>query len=239
MRAPLLRFILTAAPFMFGTVLFAQHTASSVQRARSAASSSVSAGTEIQVRTGQTINVSENGRAGETYSGSIANDVLDQNGAVAIPRNSRTQLRVVTLRNTTTQNSQETQNNQASQGNELSLDLDSVTVNGQNYKIQTQSTSAMSSTRHGGLGTNKRTGEFVGGGALAGALLGALGGGGKGAAIGVLAGGAAGAGAQVLTRGKQLSIPAETVLRFRLENPVTLRAYHAPSATRKRLPPGE
>ena len=230
MRAPVFRLILTAAPLFISTLLFAQqssaHATSPNTKIRTAARSSVSAGTEIQVRTDQAINVKENGRAGETYSGSIAHDVLDQNGAVAIPRDSRAQLQVVAL-------------NKAGGGDELSLDLDSVTLNGQIYKIQTQSASAMSSTRRGGLGKNKRTGEYVGGGAVAGALLGALVGGGKGAAIGALAGGAAGAGAQVLTRGKELSIPAETVLRFRLENTVSLHAYHAQPSSRKRLPPAE
>jgi hypothetical protein len=38
-----------------------------------------------------------------------------------------------------------------------------------------------------------------------------------------LAGGAAGAGAQTLTRGKSLDIPAETVLRFKIQNGISLR----------------
>jgi hypothetical protein len=58
---------------------------------------------------------------------------------------------------------------------------------------------------------------------VAGTLIGALAGGGKGAAIGALAGGAAGAGAQTLTRGKSLDIPAETVLRFKIQNGISLR----------------
>ena len=53
-------------------------------------------------------------------------------------------------------------------------------------------------------------------------ILGALAGGGKGAAIGALAGGGAGAATQVLTRGRALHIPPETVLRFRLECPIYL-----------------
>jgi hypothetical protein len=73
-----------------------------------------------------------------------------------------------------------------------------------------------------GLGQNKRTGEFVGGGAVLGTLLGAIAGGGKGAAIGALAGGATGAGAQVLTKGDHVRVPAETVLNFRLESSVNL-----------------
>jgi len=56
-----------------------------------------------------------------------------------------------------------------------------------------------------------------------GTIIGAIAGGGKGAAIGALAGGAAGAGGQVLTRGKQINIPAETELKFKLAQDVTLR----------------
>ncbi|HVX66192.1 MAG TPA: hypothetical protein VHA11_06310, partial [Bryobacteraceae bacterium] len=55
-----------------------------------------------------------------------------------------------------------------------------------------------------------------------GTILGAIAGGGKGAAIGAVAGGAAGAGAQVLTRGKDVKVPAETQLTFRLDQPINL-----------------
>jgi outer membrane lipoprotein SlyB len=70
------------------------------------------------------------------------------------------------------------------------------------------------------VGANERTAKYVGGGALFGTLLGALAGGGKGAAIGAAAGGAAGAGAQTVTRGKSVNVPSETVLTFRLDEPL-------------------
>lgn len=54
----------------------------------------------------------------------------------------------------------------------------------------------------------------MGGGAVAGAVIGGLAGGGKGAAIGTLAGGAAGTGAAAYTGKKEAVIPAETVLSF-------------------------
>lgn len=194
---------------------------------RTRAADTLSAGTEIQVRTDQAVSIKEAGRVGESYSGSVANDVLDRNGRVAIPKGSRAELRVVPV-------------NTSSSSNQMTLDLESVTVGGQLYKIQSESLSSTGSTRTGGLGANKRTGEYVGGGALAGTLIGALAGGGKGAAIGALAGGAAGAGAQVLTRGKALDIPAETVLRFKLENGVTLHAYrHTGTSARRRIQPTE
>lgn len=74
-----------------------------------------------------------------------------------------------------------------------------------------------------GVGKNKRTGKYVGGGAVLGGIIGAIAGGGKGAAIGALAGGAAGAGTQVLTRGKSVRVPAESVLTFTPQKPVYIR----------------
>ncbi len=65
----------------------------------------------------------------------------------------------------------------------------------------------------------------MGGGAILGAIIGGIAGGGKGAAIGAVAGGGAGAGAQIMTRGKEVHVPAETVLRFRLDRPLRLHLW--------------
>jgi len=94
-----------------------------------------------------------------------------------------------------------------------------VTINGQRYGIETQD-SVISSQQADGLGANKRTGEFVGGGALIGAIIGAIAGGGKGAAIGGGIGAAGGAGAQVLTRGRSVNVPSESLVTFRLDRPL-------------------
>ena len=75
------------------------------------------------------------------------------------------------------------------------------------------------------LRRNRRTAEMVGGGAALGTLLGAIAGGGKGAAIGAVAGAGAGGTAQVLTKGKTVKIPAETILRFQLDRPLHLSGY--------------
>jgi hypothetical protein len=74
-----------------------------------------------------------------------------------------------------------------------------------------------------GVGTNKRTGVFTGGGAALGGIIGAIAGGGKGAAIGALSGAGAGVATQGLTRGKGAKIPSETLLSFRLEALVRIR----------------
>jgi len=72
-------------------------------------------------------------------------------------------------------------------------------------------------TGKSGMGANKRTAEFTGGGAGLGAIIGAIAGGGKGAAIGAGAGAGAGALTQILTKGKAIQVPAESVLTFKLD----------------------
>ena len=162
-------------------------------------------GTEITVRTDEAINADAQNTDTDTsrlYSGKVSEDVRDGDGNVLIPRGSPAQLAAIR------------------DSNGLSLDLRAVTIQGQRYSIESGEVAAGSQKE--GVGKNKRTGKYVGGGALAGAVIGAIAGGGKGAAIGALAGGAAGAGAQTLTRGKKLSVPAETNLRFRLQQSLRL-----------------
>jgi len=161
--------------------------------------SAIPSGTEITVRTDEPIDADvQNADTSHMYRGTVSKDVLDRDGNVLIPRGSRAQLAAVR------------------DNNALSIDLRSLRVNGKRYIVD--SADIQASDQKEGVGKNKRTGKYVGGGAVAGALIGAIAGGGKGAAIGALAGGAAGAGAQTLTRGKKLSIPAESNLTFRLEH---------------------
>ena len=104
---------------------------------------------------------------------------------------------------------------------EMVLDVHSLTVHGRKYLV---STTDLEEDSDRGIGTNKRTAATVGGGAAIGTIIGAIAGGGKGAAIGGLVGAAGGAATQVLTKGHDVKVPAETLLRFRLDEPVTLRA---------------
>jgi hypothetical protein len=162
----------------------------------------IPAGTEILVRTIDPIDV-RRPDSRQHFLASIDRDVLDSNGTLAVSRGSSAHLIARDVEN-----------------GEISIDLRSVSVNGKRYILNSSNITGVH-TRDG-LGANKRTGAFVGGGALLGTVLGAIAGGGRGAAIGALAGGAAGAGTQVLTRGPKLQIPSETVLSFRLDQPVYL-----------------
>jgi hypothetical protein len=99
----------------------------------------------------------------------------------------------------------------------LSLTLTSVSVKNEEYNIQTTAPSEASK------GKGKRTAALVGGGAGGGALIGGLAGGGKGALIGGLIGAAAGTGGAGLTGNRDITLPAETQLTFKLVEPLEIR----------------
>jgi len=160
----------------------------------------IDAGTQITVRTNETISAKEDD--GRVYTGTVAEDVMDRSRNIVIPRGSDVQMVVKNTSN-----------------NEVALDLQSIMVNGQRYTVDT-SDQVVTGDRKEGVGANSRTGKYVGGGALLGAVIGAVTGGGKGAAIGAAAGAAAGAGAQVLTRGSNVSVPSESLVTFRLDQPL-------------------
>src|SRR5438477_2215880 len=101
---------------------------------------------------------------------------------------------------------------------ELQLELSRIVIDGKDYPVVSSDYSLK------GKGRGSDTAKKVGGGAVAGAIIGAIAGGGKGAAIGAGVGSAAGAGVQVLTKGQQVKVPSETLLEFRLQQPVTLTA---------------
>jgi len=98
----------------------------------------------------------------------------------------------------------------------LDLTLDSLQANGTSYDLQTNHVTRT------GENHNKRNGELIGGGAGIGALIGGIAGGGKGALIGGAAGAGAGTGTAAYTGKKDIRIPAETHLSFRLSRPLTV-----------------
>jgi hypothetical protein len=102
-------------------------------------------------------------------------------------------------------------------GASLQLRLTSVSVNGADQAVSTSSVTRVAS------GKGKRTAILAGGGAGLGALIGGLAGGGKGAAIGALAGGGAGTGGTAFTGNKDIVLPAESALSFKLEQPIEVK----------------
>ena len=99
----------------------------------------------------------------------------------------------------------------------LRLVLESVSVNGDSYDVQTSSVSRYQK------GKGKRTATFIGGGAGGGALIGGLAGGGKGALIGAALGAGAGTAGAAYTGEKEIVLPAESALSFKLSEPLTIK----------------
>jgi len=99
---------------------------------------------------------------------------------------------------------------------ELQLELTRLVIDGRDYPVVSSDYNVQ------GKSQGSSAAKKVGGGAVAGAIIGAIAGGGKGAAIGAAAGGGAGAGVQILTKGQQVKVPSETLLEFRLQQPVTV-----------------
>ena len=99
---------------------------------------------------------------------------------------------------------------------ELQLELTRIIIDGKEFPIVSGDYTLR------GKGRGSDTAKKVGGGAVAGAIIGAIAGGGQGAAIGAGVGSAAGAGVQIFTRGHQVKVPSETLLEFRVEQPVNV-----------------
>ena len=168
------------------------------------------AGSLIPVRSEETIDAAV-ATAGQTYAAEVTRDIQDADGAVVIPRGSNAQIIIRSA----------DKGGRIKGQSDLVLDLDSVSVEGRRYRLDTQD---MVQKGRDGVGANKRTATFTGGGAAVGAIIGAIAGGGRGAAIGAASGAGAGAGTQIVTRGKAIRIPAETVLTFQLDAPLRIRA---------------
>ena len=163
------------------------------------------AGKVLTVTLDQTLN-SKIANNGDTFVASLAQPVtVDAN--VALPIGTKVRGTIVTA-----------QSAGKFKGNALlQLTLDSVSLNGARFSIQT------SEFEEAGKGRGKRTATGAGGGAVFGAIIGAVAGGGKGAAIGALAGGGAGTAAAGFTGKKDIVLPAETRLHFRLVQPVSIQ----------------
>ena len=164
-------------------------------------------GTDIVIRTDDSIRSGQES-SGQLYPATIEGDVYGSSGSVAIPAGTRAKLVVSNVRS-----------GGAVHSPELVLDFYSVDVHGEQHRVDS---SSVTESNRRGLGANRRTAEFTGGGAGIGALMGAVFGGGKGAGIGALAGAGGGALTQLFTRGKEISVPAETAMTFRLERTLVM-----------------
>jgi hypothetical protein len=161
-------------------------------------------GTVLTVTIDQTVSTKENS-AGDRFAASLAEPVT-VDGREILPIGTRATGTITQAESA----------GHIKGGAILALTIDSLTIHGKKYSVET------SSFEEAGKGRGKRTAIGAGGGAAFGAIVGALAGGGKGAAIGALAGGGAGTAGTAFTGKRDFSIPAETRLHFKLVHRLTV-----------------
>ena len=180
---------------------------SSMSKMKAAISSPVivPAGTTLTIRLGETLG-SKASQSGQAFSGTVATAV-DVDGKTAIPSGSTATGTVI----------QAAPLGRFKGGAVLSLKLTSLNVDGKEHQVQTAA--LVRSMK----GKGKRTATLIGGGAGLGALIGGLAGGGKGAAIGAVAGAGAGTAGTAYTGNKEIVLPAESAVSFRLQEPLEVK----------------
>jgi hypothetical protein len=161
-------------------------------------------GTTITVRLIDAVD-SEKNKEGDTFSASLDSPIVIDDKTV-IPKNADVVAKLVSA----------TSAGHFTGSSEVVLVLTRITFAGKSYDIQTGQYTKQGASR------GKRSAAIIGGGAAAGAVIGAIAGGGKGAAIGAAAGAGTGTGVQALTKGQQIKLPAETLLEFQLSVPLTV-----------------
>ncbi|HEX2713363.1 MAG TPA: hypothetical protein VHM88_14280 [Candidatus Acidoferrales bacterium] len=164
----------------------------------------VPAGTYIHVTLDQSL-ASDKNRGGDGFEASVSSPVV-VDGRTVIPKGAHVRGRVVEAR----------ESGRLSHVAHLRLALSSIEVAGKSYEIETSSVSRTGSNH------KKRNVEMIGGGTALGALIGGVAGGGKGAAIGAAAGAGAGTATAAATGKKEINIPAETPLTFKLSQPISI-----------------
>jgi hypothetical protein len=166
----------------------------------------IPAGTELAIRINQSISVKRT-PAGSGFDGEVVESWVDANGRVILPKGTPVGGIV-----------DESHRRGHFKGRSiLELRLTSLTLNGTQYPIETRD---LVRTKKG---KGRRSAGFIGGGAGLGMLIGGIASGGTGLLIGGLAGGGAGTAVAGLTGNRDLDIPAESIVRFRLADDLTLQ----------------
>ena len=163
----------------------------------------IPSGTEIHV-TLDTALSSKDSSAGDSFEATVSQPVT-VHGQVVVKRDARARGSVVEAR----------PSGRLSKPALLSLELKSVQVNGAWVPVRTQALT-MEGKSH-----KKRDIIAIGGGSALGAIIGGIAGGGKGAAIGAAAGGGAGTAGAAVTGKKDITLPAESHVSFRLSRSAT------------------
>ncbi|HVB99857.1 MAG TPA: hypothetical protein VNJ12_11075 [Candidatus Dormibacteraeota bacterium] len=165
----------------------------------------IPAGTDLHVVLDQPIS-SATAQSGDSFSATLVRPVSVR-GQRVIPRDARVTGQVVEAR----------ASGRLAGEARLVLTLDSVRIGGRRYNLQTSSIARV------GASHKKRDIIAIGGGTALGAIIGGIAGGGKGAAIGAAAGAGAGTAGAAVTGKRNVVLPAEASLAFRLVAPLVVQ----------------
>jgi hypothetical protein len=161
-------------------------------------------GTPVTIRTSTAIDTDRN-RVGDVFDASLDQPLVWGDQTI-FPRGTTVKGRIANAK----------ESGKLTGQSQLVLELTEIVANGKSYLLRTSDYSETGSNR------GNRTAATVGGTAVLGTIIGAIAGGGTGAAVGAASGAAVGTGVQVMTKGQTLKIPAETILEFRLQSPLTV-----------------
>jgi hypothetical protein len=171
-------------------------------------------GTVLQLRTTDSLD-NKKAMDGQPVDFTVIRDVLVQ-GYLAIPRGAMVHGVV----------SESKSSGRLTGSPELALKLTSLDLNGRNYPIDSDQFKVKGPSK-----TGRTVGNAIGG-ALLGAIIGGAAGGGGGAAIGAAAGGTVGTAASAATPNPHAWIPAEALVTFRLNSPLTVDPVSREEAAR-------
>jgi hypothetical protein len=170
----------------------------------------IRAGTTLAIRVDQRISV-KTSRVGDTFTGELVEPVLNaDDNSVVVPKGAAVG-GVVDASH---------RRGHFKGRSILELRLTSLTMNGMQYPLTTRDLTESKK------GKGKRSAAMIGGGAGLGMLVGGVATGGVGLVVGGLVGGGAGTAAAGLTGNRDLDIPAESIVHFKLADDLVVQAAH-------------
>jgi hypothetical protein len=170
------------------------------------ANATIPAGTMLTIRIDQRISV-KSSRAGDTFTGEMVDPVLAGDNSVLVPKGALVG-GVVDVSH---------RRGHFKGRSLLELRLTSLTLNGTQYSLTTHDLSRSKK------GKGRRSAAFIGGGSGLGMLVGGVASGGVGLVVGGLVGGGAGTAVAGLTGNRDIDIPAEAIVRFKLANDLVVQ----------------
>src|SRR5580704_2978913 len=159
----------------------------------------IAAGTNLTIRINQHISV-KTSRAGDRFDGEVVDPVVGDNNLIVIPKGSPVSGVVVASH----------RRGHFRGSSILELRLTYLTLNGTRYALNTAD---LTQTKKG---KGKRSAAFIGGGSGLGMLVGGVATGGVGLLVGGLVGAGGGTALGGLTGNRDIEIPAESIVRFKL-----------------------